>query len=290
VPAVAIAVGAGIVVGLSLGALGAGGSILAVPALVYLLGQEPQLATTGSLVIVAITALSGVAAHRRAGRVRVREGLLVGAVSIPGSIAGARASVLVDPDVLLAGFAGLMLVAAAAMARRARAEASQAGRTPPAPPQSAAAGSGATVPAASAAPIGTERVDADRTRGPAGIARLVAVATGIGLLTGFFGVGGGFVVVPALVLAVGLAMPVATGTSLVVITMTSLVALLTRLGAGIDLDWGVLGAFTAAAVAGSLLGSRLVSRVASHRLTAAFSAVLVVIALYSAFRSVPAIL
>jgi uncharacterized membrane protein YfcA len=119
--------------------------------------------------------------------------------------------------------------------------------------------------------------------------RLVLGATWIGLLTGFFGVGGGFIVVPALVLAAGLTMPVATGTSLVVITVTSVTAFVTRLGTGVQLDWGVVGLFTAAAVLGSLLGARAVSRVAPHRLTAAFSVVLVVLAIYTFARSLPAL-
>jgi uncharacterized membrane protein YfcA len=115
----------------------------------------------------------------------------------------------------------------------------------------------------------------------------VAAASVVGLLTGFFGVGGGFVIVPALVLALGFPMPVAVGTSLLVIAINSAVALLTRLGGGVHLDWGLLAAFTAAAIAGSFAGSRIASRVDPRRLTLAFVVLLVAVAAYTAARSVP---
>ena len=117
----AIAIPAGLLIGLSLGALGGGGSILTVPVLVYLLGQSPHAATAGSLLIVGITAAGGMIAHRRAGRVRLAPGIVFGVLGVAGSYAGARLSSSVPPDLLLSLFAGLMLVAAAAMLRRRRA-------------------------------------------------------------------------------------------------------------------------------------------------------------------------
>src|SRR5487761_2554885 len=107
----------GLLIGISLSALGGGGSILTVPALVYLLNQSPHAATTGSLLIVGITAVAGTAAHLRTGRVRAASGLTFGVLGIAGSWAGSRLSAHVNPNVLLAAFAGLMLVAAAAMLR-----------------------------------------------------------------------------------------------------------------------------------------------------------------------------
>ncbi len=108
----------GFLIGASLGALGGGGSILAVPALVYAAGQTPKHATTTSLVLVAITAMIGIVAHWRAGRVRFGPGLTFGLAGIGGSLLGSHWNASVDANVLLLAFAGLMLVAAAAMWRR----------------------------------------------------------------------------------------------------------------------------------------------------------------------------
>jgi len=117
--------------------------------------------------------------------------------------------------------------------------------------------------------------------------KVVVTASAVGLLTGFFGVGGGFVVVPALVLALGFTMPVAIGTSLLVIAINSTSALLSRMGHGVQLDWVLIGVFTLAAIVGSLLGGRLATRVRPERLTAAFTTLLVAVALYTAVRSFP---
>lgn len=113
-----LALPVGLLIGLSLGALGAGGSILTVPALVYLLGQTPHQATTMSLLVVGGAALAGVGAHWRAGRVRLGPGLVFGLLGSAGSVLGSKASALADPDVLLLGFAGLMVAAAVAMLTR----------------------------------------------------------------------------------------------------------------------------------------------------------------------------
>ncbi len=115
-----VAIPVGMLIGLSLGALGGGGSILTVPALVYLLNQPAHAATTGSLLVVGITSVAAMVAHRRAGRVRVVHGLTFGVLGVAGSWVGSSLSAHVEPNVLLTAFAGLMLVAAAAMFRRAR--------------------------------------------------------------------------------------------------------------------------------------------------------------------------
>src|SRR5665647_2821742 len=116
----ALAIPIGLLIGLTMGALGAGGSILAVPALVYLLGQNTQAATTGSLLIVGITALAAMVAHYRAGRVRVAQGVVFGVLGIAGSYVGSQLSVSVAPDVLLAAFSVLILIVAAMMFARSR--------------------------------------------------------------------------------------------------------------------------------------------------------------------------
>jgi len=268
----ALALPIGLLIGLSLGALGGGGSILTVPALVYLLGQDPRAATTGSLLIVGVTALAGMAAHYRAGRVRVVQGLVFGGLGIAGAYLGSRLSATVNPAVLLAAFSVLMLVVAAMMVirRRAQLRSANAGEVETGPPN---------VPVLQLHP--TFICDCPR------VLKVVLTASGVGLLTGFFGVGGGFVVVPALVLALGFTMPVAVGTSLLVIAINTTSALLSRMGQAIDLDWLVIGVFTLAAIVGSLLGGQLAVRVRPQRLTAAFTMLLVAVALYTAARSFP---
>lgn len=246
----------GLAVGLALGSLGGGGSILTVPALVYLLGQSPKAATTGSLIIVGLTSMVGVIPHRRRGNVRLARGLVFGVVGAAGSYAGSRLAAGVSSTLLLSLFSVLMLVVAAVMLRRLR--------------------HGATASAS-----GTEHSHP---------AILVLTATGVGLLTGFFGVGGGFAVVPALVLALGLSMPVAVGTSLVVISVNSATALASRLGSGITVDWAVVLPFSVFAAAGSIAGSYVAHRLSHRTLTIAFAVMLILLAGYMGAVNIPALL
>jgi uncharacterized protein len=264
----ALAIPIGLLIGLSLGALGGGGSILTVPALVYLLGQDTRTATTGSLIIVGVTALTGMTAHHRAGRVRVASGVTFGVLGIAGTYAGSRLSSNVRPDVLLGAFSILMLVVAAAMFARSRRHDGVIGDT-----------------TLDEGPF--SRLRPSFVCGCLRAAKVVLTATAVGLLTGFFGVGGGFVVVPALVLVLGFSMPVAVGTSLLVISINSASALIARLGHGLALDWVLIGSFTAAAVIGSLLGGRVASRVRPRMLAQGFALLLVTVALYTAARSIP---
>ena len=273
-----IAVAAGLLIGVLLGALGGGGSILTVPVLVYLLHQEPHAATAGSLLIVGITAAAGMIAHRRAGRVRLAPGIAFGVLGVAGSYAGTRLSSRVPPDLLLCLFAGLMLAAAAAMLRRR----GTAGRREP---------------AAGSPPVSVQASGRQLAWRPGGstvlrrVLKIIAVATGVGLLTGFFGVGGGFVIVPALVLVLGFDMPAAVGTSLLVIAINSAAALAARLGGGqVRLDWALLAMFTAAALAGVLAGNRVASRVDASRLSTAFTILLIAVAAYSLARSLPGLM
>ncbi len=260
----------GFLIGLSLGALGGGGSILAVPALVYAAGQTPKQATTTSLILVTMTALIGIVPHWRAGRVRVVAGSLFGAAGVGGSLIGSHWNKAANPDVLLLAFAGLMFVAAYAMIRRVR--------NTPAPRRPLPVG-------AAVAPIDTPpaahtevRVDA------ATIVKVLVAGTFVGLLTGFFGVGGGFVIVPALILALGFSMPEAVGTSLLVITINSAVALTTRLQAG-AIEWGTVIPFTIASLGGVVVGSRLAGSRDSRSLQHWFIALLLGVAFYTAARS-----
>jgi uncharacterized membrane protein YfcA len=244
-------------------------------------------------------------AHRRAGRVRLGPGIVFGVLGAAGSYAGARLSSSVPPGLLLSLFAGLMLVAAAAMLRRRRGTAGQhvpAAQGPPAPRRAAAPGDlgasplrggaiTATLDKPAAAVLAPGRPVAwPRPRGPAAVRRglkIITAATGVGLLTGFFGVGGGFVIVPALVLALGLDMPAAVGTSLLVIAINSAAALAARLGGPVAPDWPLPGVLTAAALAGALGGNRLASRVDPARLATAFTILLIAVAAYSLARSLP---
>lgn len=260
-----LAVPIGLGVGLLLGALGGGGSILAVPALVLLLGMAPLEATAGSLIIVGLASAIGMLPAIRAGRVRVAQGVVFGLLGSGGAVVGALLSASVPDDVLMLAFAALMIVVAALMlARRwraARARSTGEGPEPARPPMVSLRPFHCDCPA---------------------VGVLLTAATGVGLLTGFFGVGGGFAIVPALVLALGLPMPVAIGTSLLVIAINSAVALGSRLSLDLALDWSVIALAAAAAVVGSLLGSRITARVRPDRLSLAFSVLLVAVAIATA--------
>ena len=258
----------GLLIGLSLGALGGGGSILAVPALVYAAGQSPKEATSTSLVLVAITAVIGIVPHWRAGRVRVVPGLLFGLAGIGGSLLGSAWNERVDQDVLLLAFAGLMLVAAWAMWRRVQRSTE---RTPP-------------TPLAVGAAVATPHHGTDTTT----VVKVLLAGSLVGLLTGFFGVGGGFVIVPALVLALRFTMTEAAATSLLVIAINAVVALGSRLDGG-ALDWAAIVPFTIASLIGVVIGGRLAGRVDANRLQRWFVFLLVAVALYTAGSSLVAL-
>lgn len=270
-----LAVVAGALIGLSLGALGSGGSLLAVPVLVYGLGQSPAQATTGSLVVVGATALTGAAAAHRAGNVLLGRGVAFGLVAIGGAALGAQAAALVPGPVLLATFALLMLGVGASMAvRQVRHPRERVAAGHPDRP-------GLDDPIVTLSP--TFACHCPRAL------KVLVTATAVGLLTGFLGVGGGFLVVPALLLALGLPLPYAAGTSLVVISLTSAAALAVRTGAGVAPDWGVVLVLTAASVVGGVLGARGVERIGTGRSSAAFTLLVLGVACYTAARALPAI-
>jgi uncharacterized membrane protein YfcA len=267
-----VAVVAGLLIGLSLGALGGGGSVLTVPVLVYALGQTAAQATTGSLVVVGLTSVVGALTARRAGNVLLGRGVAFGAVAIAGAAAGARLSGLVPEPVLLAAFAVLLVVVASVMAVRLF----RAGTGDPA--------------------VRTRDVRLDdpilsfspafACQCPRAL-KVLVTATVVGLLTGFLGVGGGFLVVPALVLALGLPMEFAAGTSLVVITITSTAALAVRAGTAVHPDWDLVAVLTVAALAGGFLGARSAARIDTRRLQTAFTVLLLLVAGYTAAQALP---
>lgn len=269
----ALAVVAGVLIGLSLGALGGGGSILAVPVLVHLLGQGAAEATTGSLVVVGVTSLIGAMTARRAGNVLLGRGLTFGLVASGGAAAGAVFASRVPADVLLAAFSVLMLVVGGVLARR-QLRSSSAGEGDEERPQ-------LDDPIITFSP--TFACNCPRAL------KVLVTATVVGALTGFLGVGGGFLVVPALVLALGLPMRYAAGTSLVVITVTSAVALAVRAGTDVRPDWSAVIVLTVASAAAAVAGARLAARIDTAKLEAAFTVLVLAVAVYTASQAIPAL-
>lgn len=211
-------------IGASLGLLGGGGSILAVPLLVYVAGLPAKEAIATSLLVVGATSAVGLVPHARAGRVRWRTGLVFGFAGMTGAYAGGRVAAYLPGDVLLIGFALVMLATAVAMIRGRRGQ--------------------------------PDRVVPHELP----VLRVIVDGIVVGLVTGLVGAGGGFLVVPALALLGGLPMPVAVGTSLLVIAMKSFAGLAGYLSS-VPIPWGLAAAVTVAAIAGSFLGGRLAGRI-----------------------------
>ena len=255
----------GFVVGAALGALGGGGSILTVPVLVFIVGLSPSSATSSSLVVAGLASLVGAYEHWRSGRVRVTTGLVFGLVGIGGSIAGSALNRRLDGDVLLLAFAGLTLVAAWRIVAGCPG-CTKAGEV---------AGDGEAKGAGGA--VSTRTLTAGR------LAKVAAAGTGVGFLTGLFGVGGGFIIVPVLALVLEFPMPSAVGTSLLVIGINSAAALASRLGGGIE--WGTTLTFTVAAIAGVMVGKRISDQLDAKSLQRSFAALLVGVALYTGTRA-----
>lgn len=258
----------GLAVGIVVGALGAGGGILSVPVLVYLLGQEPHAASAGSLVIVGLTALVSLIPRAREGHVQWRDGLVFGALSCVGTVIGSRLSALVDAKLLMTLFSVLLVAVGVLMLRKAirkrNAEKALDG-----------------VADRHAERQSDEGADARRRRtqrGAHGIWLLIGCSTATGLLTGFFGVGGGFAVVPMLVLAMGFTMREASSTSLLVMIISSAVGLISRIGTPVTMDWTVVLAFAAASMAGGLIGAPASTKVKETTLTTIFGILLLAVA------------
>ncbi len=217
---IALTVALAVFVGVSLGLLGGGGSILTVPLLAYVGGLDSKHAITASLLVVGVTSAVGAIAHLRAGRVRWGVAVPFGAAAMTGAYGGGLLARFIPGTVLLTTFAVIMIAAAAAMLR---------GRK--------------NTPGSSAA-------------APLPLVRMAVLGVGVGTVSGLVGAGGGFLLVPALALLAGLPMPAAVGTSSVVIAMQSFAGLAGHL-AGAQIDWRMSTMVTAAAVASAVIGGRL---------------------------------
>lgn len=237
-------------IGLSLGLLGGGGSILTVPVLVYVLDFAAKPAIAMSLPVVGATSLVGALSHWRAGNVHLRTALLFGAIAMAGSYLGARLAVFLTGATQLLILAVVMLTAAASMLRRGPVTAvigdPDAGR--------------ATTPAETSIPL----------------ARLLLVGLAVGILTGIVGIGGGFLIVPALVVLGRVPMKQAVGTSLLVIAMNSASGFAGYAGT-VEVPWPFLAAFTGVAVAGILAGTFLVRFVSAASLKRGFAVFLLAV-------------
>ncbi|ULE33412.1 sulfite exporter TauE/SafE family protein [Mycobacterium sp. IDR2000157661] len=221
---IALTVALAVLVGVSLGLLGGGGSILTVPLLAYVAGLDAKQAIATSLLVVGVTSAIGAVSHARAGHVQWRTGLVFGVAGMAGAYGGGVVARFIPGSVLLIGFAVIMIATAVAMLR------------------------------------GRKNVESGGMDKPLPVVKIVIEGLVVGLVTGLVGAGGGFLVVPALALLGGLPMPLAVGTSLVVIAMKSFAGLAGYLSS-VQINWALAGAVTAAALVGGLVGARLTTRV-----------------------------
>lgn len=252
-------------IGFALGLLGGGGSILTVPVLVYLLGFDPKAAIALSLAVVGVVSLVGAAGHWRAGNVNVRVALLFGVVAMAGTYGGARLSVFFSGSAQLVLFAAVMLLAAWFMFRGRSSGAGEADR--------GAEGKGERHGSGDAGVGGSM---------PLGL--IVVEGLAVGVLTGLVGVGGGFLVVPALVLLGGIPMKEAVGTSLLVIALKSAAGFAGYLGQ-VEVPWAFLAGFSAVAVVGIAVGTTAVRYVSQDALRRAFAVFLVVMGTFILYQN-----
>jgi uncharacterized membrane protein YfcA len=248
----------GALIGVLMGAFGGGGSLLAVPLLVFVVGQDVREAQATSLVIVIVAALVALHAYAGADNIRLRAGIAFGLAAGASALLGSLVNRALDPDALLLAFSPVMVLGAVAMV-------SDRGRRP-----------------ADFRPwkLGIEL---------GSVARVVGYGLLVGWIIGLFGVGGGFVIVPVMVLGLRFSMAEAVATSLLVICIGSAFALVDRISSG-DVEWAVAIPFSIAAGLGAIAGHRLAQRLGGEGLRRAFAAVLVVVAVYTAVRSGGALL
>ncbi|RIL05158.1 MAG: hypothetical protein DCC71_11490 [Proteobacteria bacterium] len=238
-----------VVIGVSLGFFGGGGSILTVPLLVYVFALPAKQAIASSLLVVAAASASGAIQHWRLGNVRLPTAALFGSAGIAGAYVGGRAAAFVDGALLLLLFAMMMLLTAAAMWRGRRA------------------------------------ATATATGGRASL-RLAVQGAAVGLFTGLVGAGGGFLIVPALALWAGLPMPAAVGTSLVVIVANALAGY-AGYAAHVSIDLRLVATIAVTAIAGSFAGARLAQRVDPASLRKAFAGFVLAMAAFVLVRETP---
>lgn len=250
-----IVVGLGVLVGMTLGLFGGGGSILTVPILVYIAGQEPHQAVAASLFVVGMTSAAGVSAHARAGRVRWRIGAVFGATGMLGAFIGGYAGGYVDETVLMIIFAIMMVATALAMLQGRRTDTGMAASVEPDPAWG----------------------------------RTMLHGFLVGGVTGMIGAGGGFLIVPALALLSGLSMVEAVGTSLLVIVLNSLTGLTGHL-MSVQPDWPLTIAFTATAIAGSFAGVRLAGRFPENVMRTGFACFVLVMGAVVLIQEAPGLI
>lgn len=242
-----------IAIGVSLGLLGSGGSILTVPVLVYLLGQDEKVAIAGSLFVVGSIALAGSLQFLRAGFIDWRNVFIFGVPGMIGTYLGALIAAFVPGIVQLSLFAVVMLLASYLMLRPVKLE--------------------------------------DAHNEPRAVWKIAIDGLIVGVLTGLVGVGGGFLIVPALVLLGGLSMHKAVATSLMIIALKSFSGFYKYLDVlekqGLDLDWQTLMLVTALGIVGSFAGAKMAHRVPQHKLKKGFGLFLIVMGIYILARSLP---
>ena len=247
-----------VLIGVSLGLLGGGGSILTVPILVYVVGIAAHEAIALSLLIVGTTSAAALVPHARAGRVRFRTGALFGATAMVGAFAAGKLAHFIPGTVLLLLFGAMMLITAIAMMRGS----------------------------AAAAPLRQTSEHAEGRLSELPVAAIAFEGLVVGAVTGLVGAGGGFLVVPALVFFAKLPMRSAVGTSLLVIAMKSYAAF-AGYASTTDVDWPFAALATTAAVAGSLLGGGLVARVPQPLLRRSFAWFVIVMAVFILAQELP---
>jgi uncharacterized membrane protein YfcA len=248
-----LAVALSLLIGVSLGLLGGGGSILTVPILIYALGVEEKSAIASSLLVVGATSATAVIAHARAGNVVWRTALVFAGAGMVGAFAGGKVAKYLPASLLLVLFAVIMFATAFFMWR---------GRKP--------------TPGAS-------------TPKPLPLLTIVVEGVVVGLVTGLVGAGGGFLVVPALALLGGLSMQKAVGSSLVVIALKSFAGF-AGYASHVSIDWKLTGIVTAAAIAGSFVGTMLSKRVPQEQLRKGFAVFVLVMALFLLAKQLQAFL
>lgn len=253
-PASILAWPGAVAIGISLGLLGSGGSILTVPVLVYLIGQDEKVAIAGSLFVVGTIALVGSLQYLRAKVVDWHNVLVFGLPGMVGTYMGAALAAYLSGIMQLTLFAGVMLLASWFMLR----------------------------------PIDLE---SGGEHGPRATWKIAGDGLGVGVLTGLVGVGGGFLIVPALVLLGGMAMHRAVATSLVIIALKSYSGFYKYTDVledqKLDLDWNTLMIVTGLGVAGSLAGGKLANRLPQDTLKKSFGIFLIVMGIYILIRSAP---
>lgn len=261
-----LAILAGMATGIVLGLFGSGGSIIATPALLYLLNVAPKSAIAMSLGIVAVTATIAALDNWRRGNVDVSVAVVFGLFGVVGTYAGARLGVVTPVVVQLVVFALVMYAAAWRMLKPAR-------LTVPASGDVSVSASG-----------GAAALPCTGVFSPC-MAHMALHGVGVGVLTGFVGVGGGFLIVPALVLLSRIPMRMAVGTSLAIVAAKSYAGFAGYMGA-VPIDWTLMGGFTAVTVAASFVGTRIAHRFSQDALKRGFAVFLLFVATYILLKSV----